>query len=53
MSRKVKGVDAIFMEKKQNKVELLTFMYGSLLVSLTKDKQIRIEFQIALFPTFL
>ena len=37
MSRKVKGVDAIFMERKQNKVELLTFMYGSLLVRLTKD----------------
>ena len=25
------------MERKQNKVELLTFMYGSLLVRLTKD----------------
>ena len=37
MSAKRKGVDAIFMEKKQNKVELLTFMYGSLLVRLTKD----------------
>ena len=38
MSRKVKGVDSIFMEKKPNvKVELLTFMYGSLLVRLTKD----------------
>ena len=38
MSRiKGKGVDSIFSERKQNKVELLTFMYGSLLVRLTKD----------------
>ena len=38
MSRnKTKGVDIIFAERKQNKVELLTFMYGSLLVRLTKD----------------
>ena len=37
MSRKLKGVDTILMERKQNKVELLTFMYGSLLVRLTKD----------------
>ena len=37
MISKRKGVDTIFMEKKQNKVELLTFMYGSLLVRLTKD----------------
>ena len=37
MSRKGKGVDPIFSERKQNKVELLTFMYGALLVRLTKD----------------
>jgi hypothetical protein len=38
MSRtKGKGVESIFSERKQNKVELLTFMYGSLLVRLTKD----------------
>ena len=37
MSRKVKGVDAILMEKKQNKLELLAFMYDSLLIRLTKD----------------
>ena len=37
MSRNKKGIDAIFLERKQNKVELLTFMYGSLLVRLTKD----------------
>ena len=37
MATKRKGVDPIFMDRKQNKVELLTFMYGSLLVRLTKD----------------
>ena len=37
MASKRKGVDTTFMDKKQNKVELLTFMYGSLLVRLTKD----------------
>ena len=37
MATKRKGVDPIFMDRKQNKVELITFMYGSLLVRLTKD----------------
>ena len=37
MSKRAKGTDAIFLERKQNRVELLTFMYGSLLVRLTKD----------------
>ena len=37
MSKRGKATDAIFMERKQNRVELLTFMYGSLLVRLTKD----------------
>ncbi len=37
MSKRNKGIDAIFMERKKNRVELLTFMYGSLLVRLTKD----------------
>ena len=29
--------DSLYEERKQNKVELLTFMYGALLVRLTKD----------------
>ena len=33
----MKGADTVFPEKKQNPVELLTFLYGSLLVRLTKD----------------
>ena len=37
MSKRNKGVDSIFLERKLNRVELLTFMYGSLLVRLTKD----------------
>ena len=37
MSKRNKGIDAIFMERKKNRVELLTFMYGTLLVRLTKD----------------
>ena len=36
MSKFVKS-DNLYEERKQNKVELLTFMYGSLLVRLTKD----------------
>jgi len=37
MSKKTKGSDELILERKQHKVELLTFMYGSLLVRLTKD----------------
>ena len=36
MSKGIKA-ESLYEERKQNKVELLTFMYGSLLVRLTKD----------------
>ena len=36
MSQLIKS-ESLYEERKQNKVELLTFMYGSLLVRLTKD----------------
>ena len=36
MSKKIR-IDSPYLERKQIKVDLLTFMYGSLLVRLTKD----------------